>query len=84
MTNERKFILDANVIISALLFGGSQPYKAFIKARENGLLIFSEAIFTEIKTVLSRPKFDRYLSSITKDELINNLAKTSVFIEPFI
>lgn len=82
MPNERRFVLDANVIISALLFPGKPPYLALAKAQEDGIILLSGAVFTEIKLVLERRKFDRYLSLAIRQELINDLANTALFINP--
>lgn len=63
MSEPRRFILDANVIISALLFKKSLPRQALDKARKQGIVLMSQSIWSEISEVVARPKFDKYLSS---------------------
>ncbi len=63
MSEPRRFILDANVIISALLFKKSLPRQALDKARKQGIVLMSQSIWSEISEVVARPKFDKYISS---------------------
>lgn len=63
MSELRRFILDANVIISALLSKKSPPRQALDKARKQGIVLMSQSIWSEISEVVARPKFDKYLSS---------------------
>ncbi|MGK7953390.1 MAG: putative toxin-antitoxin system toxin component, PIN family [Xenococcaceae cyanobacterium] len=63
MSELRRFILDANVIISALLFKKSLPRQALDKARKQGIVLMSQSIWSEISEVVARPKFDKYISS---------------------
>ena len=63
MSELRRFVLDANVIISALLFKKSSPRQALDKARNQGIVLMSQSIWSEINEVIARPKFDKYLSS---------------------
>lgn len=63
MSEPRRFILDTNVIISALLFKKSLPRQALDKARKQGIVLMSQSIWSEISEVVARPKFDKYLSS---------------------
>jgi putative PIN family toxin of toxin-antitoxin system len=60
MTN--RFVIDTNVIISALLFKSSVPFRALELAEEQGIILYSEATLSELGQVLNRPKFDKYLS----------------------
>lgn len=57
-----QFIFDTNELLSALLFENSLPALALKKSHTIGTLIFSGETLTELKDVLSRSKFDKYLS----------------------
>ncbi len=48
MSAPRRFILDANVIISALLFKKSSPRQALDKSTKQGLVLMSQSIWSEI------------------------------------
>jgi putative PIN family toxin of toxin-antitoxin system len=81
MKNLPKYVLDTNVIVSALLFKNSQPRRALDKARHQGNVLMSQSIWQEITEVLTRPKFERYVSSIERDLFIIWLGELVHFIE---
>jgi putative PIN family toxin of toxin-antitoxin system len=60
MTN--RFVLDTNVLISALLFKTSVPFRAIELAEKQGIILYSEATLNELEQVLNRKKFNKYLS----------------------
>lgn len=57
-----RFILDTNVLISALLFKTSVPFRAIELAEKQGIILYSEATLNELEQVLNRKKFNKYLS----------------------
>jgi putative PIN family toxin of toxin-antitoxin system len=75
------YVLDTNIIVSALLFKNSQPRRALDKARHQGTVLMSQAIWQEITEVLTRPKFERYVSSVERDLFITWLAELVYFVE---
>ncbi|KAB8331290.1 putative toxin-antitoxin system toxin component, PIN family [Scytonema tolypothrichoides VB-61278] len=81
MTNKQRFVFDTNVLISAFLFSQSKPRQAFDQAQDIGVLIFSSSVFSELKEVLYRPKFDRYLTEERRQELLEDLTQTAQFID---
>ena len=80
MMNERRFVFDANVLVSAFLFSQSKPRQALDKAQDIGIILLSSSFFTELQEVLSRPKFDRYITLERRKELLENLVETAEFI----
>ncbi|MCC3412739.1 MAG: putative toxin-antitoxin system toxin component, PIN family [Microcoleus sp. PH2017_29_MFU_D_A] len=60
MTN--RFAIDTNVLISALLFKTSVPFRAIELAEKQGIILYSEATLKELEQVLNRQKFNKYLS----------------------
>ncbi|HEV7798613.1 MAG TPA: PIN domain-containing protein, partial [Pyrinomonadaceae bacterium] len=56
-----RFVLDTNVIVSALLLPVSVPRQAFDKALAEGKLPVSVPVILELADVLSRKQFDKYL-----------------------
>ena len=78
--NERRFVFDANVLVSAFLFSQSKPRQALDKAQDIGIILVSSSFFTELQEVLSRPKFDRYITLERRKELLENLVETAEFI----
>jgi putative PIN family toxin of toxin-antitoxin system len=58
----RRLVLDTNTLVSRMLLPAGVAGRAVDKALSEGILLASEATLTELSEVLSRPKFDRYVS----------------------
>lgn len=80
-TNERRFVCDVNVIISAVLLPGSKPDRALRKAQDLGELLVSESIWLELEQVLARPKFNRYTTPEERNDFLVDLSETVQFIK---
>ena len=81
MTNNRWFIFDTNVLISAFLFSQSKPRQALDQATVIGVIILSNSVLSELEEVLYRPKFDRYLTKKRRQEFLENLTENAQFID---
>ena len=79
---DKYFVIDVNVLISAFLFARSKPRQALDKAQNIGIVLLSDAVLAELIEVLTRPKFDRYISKRIKEQLTNELAQTALFLDP--
>jgi len=55
-------VIDTNVFVSAIVFPSSIPRQCVDRALDQDLLLFSDATMSELQEVLSRSKFDRYVS----------------------
>ncbi len=73
MKNDRKLVLDTNVLISRLLFPSGVAAKAVDHALEWGLPLMSEETLSELTEVLSRPKFSKYISIQDRQHFIRLL-----------
>ena len=62
MTTELRAVLDTNVLVSAVLLPYSVPRRVFDHVTLKARLLLSESVIAELSEVLSRPKFDRYVS----------------------
>ncbi len=81
MTMTNRFVIDTNVLISALLFKSSVPFRGLELAEKQGIILYSEATLKELERVLNRSKFDKYLSQeerrvfllkfVTASQLVN-------------
>ncbi|MEA5551519.1 putative toxin-antitoxin system toxin component, PIN family [Anabaena cylindrica UHCC 0172] len=80
MMNERRFVFDANVLVSAFLFSQSKPRQALDKAQDIGIILLTDSVLTELQEVLSRPKFDRYTALSKRKEFLEILVETAEFI----
>jgi uncharacterized protein len=81
MANELRVVFDANVFISALLLPSSMPRQAFDLALRAGKLLISKETLVELHTVLSRPKFERYVSAQQRDEFLTAVLRDAEVIE---
>jgi len=70
MPDKQRVVLDTNTFISGVLLVGSIPGKAVRKAVTHDQLLMSEASLYELAEVLSRSKFDRYLSVKDREEFV--------------
>ncbi len=85
---KNRFVVDTNVLISALLFKNSVPFRAIELAEKQGIILYSEATLNELEQVLNRKKFNKYLSLedrqvfllkfISASELVSITEKISV------
>jgi putative PIN family toxin of toxin-antitoxin system len=78
------FVFDTNSLISANLSPDSVNRKAYDRAREIGISVYSSATLTEFVETLIRPKFDKYISSEKRLQAISAFEKKSQLIRVFI
>ena len=82
MTNKPRYVLDTNVIVSALLFPDSTPGQALFEARNHGEILLSDETIKEISDVLRRPRFDRYVLQEERDWFVATLIRESKHVNP--
>jgi putative PIN family toxin of toxin-antitoxin system len=75
------FVLDTNVVVSAVLLKNSASYKAFVKAYQQGVLLLSWPIVDELSEVLKRTKFDKYVSLEQRMSFLATLVSAATLIE---
>lgn len=75
------YVLDTNVLVSALLFANSAPRKAFKLASSTGKILISQETIDELNKVLSRPKFERYISQAKRERFLLAFVQKSMLIE---
>jgi putative PIN family toxin of toxin-antitoxin system len=76
-----RFVADTNLIVGRLLFRNSLPGTAFERALLSSQLIVCTDTLSELEEVLSRPKFDLYLSLRERLVYFHNLRKVAHFVE---
>jgi uncharacterized protein len=59
---ERRWVLDTNTLISRALLPGGTAARAVDRALALGVALVSDETLAELAEVLSRPRFDRYVS----------------------
>jgi putative PIN family toxin of toxin-antitoxin system len=73
-------VIDTNVFVSAALFSPSVPRQVVSKALRGGLLLFSEHTMDELKEVLFRSKFDRFVSRKERILFLAQLGSVAEFV----
>jgi putative PIN family toxin of toxin-antitoxin system len=81
MSDKPRYVFDTNVIVSAMLFEDSVPGQAFYAALRMGEILLSQATARELQEVLSRKKFDRYLTAEEREQFLVTLVQRSTMIE---
>jgi putative PIN family toxin of toxin-antitoxin system len=81
MTRSERFVLDTNVLISALAFLGSTPRKAFDLAIAQGAILASDETLLELHRTLRRPKLARYFSRAEQDAFLAMFASEATIVE---
>jgi uncharacterized protein len=71
--NNFRIVIDTNVVISALIFESSSSIKAFTLAKLRGTILISNDVLSELTNVLSRSKFDRYITSEIREDFLASL-----------
>lgn len=79
--DENLLVLDANVFVSAIISNQSKARQAFDRAVNTGIILMSDPVFLEISEVLLRPKFDRYIDRIERQNFIEDLLEIVNFVE---
>ncbi|MBM3179537.1 MAG: putative toxin-antitoxin system toxin component, PIN family [Chloroflexi bacterium] len=81
MANRGRFVCDTNVVISALLMKKSIARDALDKARMAGGILLSLEVIEELRDVLSRPAFDRYVEEEDRLKFLSLLVKEATLVE---
>jgi len=55
-----------------MLFEGSKPSKAFDIGIKHGVILFSSSTFAELEEILSRNKFNQYISHEERKQFLTN------------
>jgi len=80
MTPQR-VVIDTNVLISASLSPAGAPAQIVHRVLAHHILVFSDATFSELKTRLWKPKFDRYLSLETRTALLHDFNAAAYWVK---
>jgi putative PIN family toxin of toxin-antitoxin system len=81
MTNKDRFVVDTNVLVSAVLMSNSPSAQAFQKARQLGEILSSVSVAEELNEVLGREKFNRYISREDRERFLFTFIEAATVIE---
>lgn len=74
-------MFDTNVSVSALLFVDSVPRQALNRVLNQGTLLISDELAEELRDVLRRPRFNRYISHRQRNEFLKLLVRRYELVE---
>ena len=75
------WVLDTNVLISAVLSRQGSPYVLVQRVLAEARIVFSEPTFEELRGRLYRPKFDRYISLDMRERVLRDLSASAPWVE---
>ena len=76
-----RVVIDTNILVSRLLMRKSIPAQVVDKVLDSSKIIFSDNSFDELKEVLTRSKFDKYVSIEDRLKFINILKILAIIVE---
>ena len=71
---ERRWVLDTHTLVSRLLAPSGGAARAVDHALNIGVPLVSDATLAELAAVLARPRFDRWVSLVERQQFIRLLA----------
>lgn len=80
MTSGERVVVDTNALISRLLLPTSVPGQAVRKAVDEAQILVSEATIEELADVLSRAKFDPYITIEERQEFLRRLGRIAEMV----
>lgn len=75
-----RVVVDTNVFVSAVILPNSLPRRAVDQALDRGVVLFSEPTMDELKEVLTRPQFNRYLDREERALFLAQLGAVAEFV----
>ncbi|MGK7915840.1 MAG: putative toxin-antitoxin system toxin component, PIN family [Prochloraceae cyanobacterium] len=81
MRRRPRIVPDTNVLISRLLIPSSIPAQAVRLAADEGDILISRAVLSELVEVIGRPKFDKYVSLADRKKFVRKLMTISQMVE---
>ena len=79
--NQNRIVIDTNVFISALLIKKSVPFQVVEIAFKQGIILYSDATFTELQKVIYRQKFNKYLTLEERNIFLFKFINGSEFVD---
>ncbi len=79
---DKYFVIDTNVLVSAVVFFSKKPEQAIAICLHLGTVALSKEIESEYRGTLSENKFDKYLPVIDRERWLNSFVKECRHAEP--
>ena len=81
MSGRPRCVFDTSVIVSAFLFDQAKPGQALQTALEQGKVLLSTDVVQELRDVLRRAKFDRYIRLERREALLKGLVREATLVD---
>ena len=82
MRHKEQFVLDTNVVVSALCFPRSKPRRALDLAFDAGTILASRDTLNELVHVLRRPKLDAYITLSEREAFLHAFSQQIELVKP--
>lgn len=76
-----RYVVDTNIIVSALLFEHSKPDRVLRYTLANGEVLLSLELIEELHEILGREKFNRYVTPEEREIFLATLIDRSTLVE---
>jgi uncharacterized protein len=80
MLLKSRFVIDTNTLVSSILIASSITSQVVKSIRQSGFILSSIETLEELREVLSRSKFDRYIDFAIRLEFITQFIQQSELI----
>jgi putative PIN family toxin of toxin-antitoxin system len=80
MLRKSRFVIDTNTLVSSILIANSKADQAIKLIRQSGIILTCEETIAELRQVLSRPKFDKYVDTAIRGEFIAKFVQESELV----
>ncbi|WP_353252970.1 putative toxin-antitoxin system toxin component, PIN family [Salinisphaera sp. PC39] len=80
MTPDERVVVDSNALVSRLLLPSSVPGRAVSRIVREARLLVSEATMAELAEVLSRRKFDSYVTVAERKQFLRLLSRVAEYV----
>ncbi|MFM7600840.1 MAG: putative toxin-antitoxin system toxin component, PIN family [Pseudanabaena sp.] len=77
----KRFVVDNNILVSALLIKNSVSFQVISNIEERGVILYSEATILGLNQVLNRKKFVKYFTVEEKQAFIFKLLEKAELVE---
>lgn len=80
MSPVKRVVVDTNLLVSRLILPHSISAQVVSRLELNAILLFSDATMNELADVLSRPKFDQYVTLADRERFVLDLCNIVEFV----
>jgi uncharacterized protein len=78
--SELRVVIDTNIVMSAAMFEDSVPFQALFFVAREGRILLSQETEEELKEVIRRKKFDKYVPEEERLEFLGRLLEDTELV----